>query len=361
MSKHNSALSASRIETLKNCSWVYWCKYKLRLPDKSNDGASRGTICHMIFELLGAEKHKSKYDLILKEDSIFACPSIKKLVMYHAKKLSVDDDENLELIDTMTVNGLNYDFFGGDNSNPAESISEKSFDIEITNEENSYRIRGFIDKLFLYEKDSYALIRDFKSSKQVFKGDKVTNNMQDLMYSLAVKHLYPNYQKRQSEFLFLKFDLSKDMFNVPGSGVLRMESISKEELEGFEYELSQYQYKIDNFDEEEAHSNFAGSKGYPSDGSFGGPLMCGKDGFKISRGKPVLDNNGDPIKAYICSFRKPFSYYGLKDESGTVLRTSFLEDKEDLVKIKELGQTIEKMEYSGCPHWQPSEHTDLFD
>ena len=281
--------------------------------------------------------------------------------MYHAKKLNVDDDENLELIDSMTVNGLNYDFFGRDDSSPAESISEKSFDIEITNEENSYRIRGFIDKLFLYKKGSYALIRDFKSSKQVFKGDKVTNNMQDLMYSLAVKHLYPEYENRQSEFLFLKFDLSKDMFNTPGSGVLRMQPISKEELEGFEYELSEYQYKIDNFDEDDAYSNFAGSQGYPSDGSFGGPLMCGKDGFKMSRGQPVLDGNGEPIKAYICAFRKPFSYYALKDKNGTVLRSAFLEDKEDLIKIKEANQTIEKMEYSGCPHWQPSEHTDLFD
>ena len=34
---------------------------------------------------------------------------------------------------------------------------------------------------------------------------------------------------------------------------------------------------------------------------------------------------------------------------------------EVLIKIKEANQTIEKMEYSGCPHWQPSEHTDLFD
>ena len=281
--------------------------------------------------------------------------------MYHAKKLSVDDDENLKLIDSMTVNGLNYDFFGGDDNNPEESISEKSFDIEISEGDYSYRIRGFIDKLFLYKKDSYALIRDFKSSKQVFKGEKVTNNMQDLMYSLAVSHLYPKYNNRQSEFVFLKFDLSKDMFNTPGNGVLRMEPISKEELDGFQYELTEYQKKIDDFDENDAYLNFAGSKGYPSDGSFGGPLMCGKDGFKISRGQPVLDDNGEPIKAYICAFRKPFSYYALKDEGGKVLRTSFIENKEDLIKIQKEDQTIEMMEYTGCPHWTPSEHTDLFD
>jgi len=361
MNKHSSALSASRIDTLNGCSWVYWCKYKLRLPDTSNDGASRGTICHLVLELLGAEKHKAKYDLVLKKNSIFACPSLKKLVLYHAKRLSVDDDENLDLIDSMTVNGLRYDFFGEDDHVPAKSISEKAFDIEISNKKYSYRIRGFIDKLFLYKENSYALIRDFKSSKQVFKGKKVTDNMQDLMYSLAVSHLYPEYDNRQSEFLFLKFDLSKDMFNTPGNGVLRMESISEEELSGFQHELTEYQKKIDNFDEDDAHSHFAGEQGYPSDGSFGGPLMCGKDGYKISRGEPVLDDNGEPIKAYICAFRKPFSYYALINKDGKVLKTSFKEDKEDLIKIQEPDQEVKLMEYFGCPYWTPSEHMDLFD
>ena len=80
----------------------------------------------------------------------------------------------------MTVNGLHYDF-GEDLGVPEEAISEKSFDIEIEGVDVSYRIKGFIDKLFLYKEKSYALIRDFKSSKQVFKG-KVTDNLQNLMY-----------------------------------------------------------------------------------------------------------------------------------------------------------------------------------
>ena len=252
---------------------------------------------------------------------------------------------------------------GADSLDTVELVMalEEAFDIEVSNDKYSYRIRGFIDKLFLYKENSYALIRDFKSSKQVFKGKKVTDNMQDLMYSLAVSHLYPEYNNRQSEFLFLKFDLSKDMFNTPGNGVLRMEPISDEELSGFQYELTEYQKKIDNFNEDDAHSHFAGDQGYPSDGSFGGPLMCGKDGYKISRGEPVLDDNGEPIKAYICAFRKPFNYYALINKDGKVLKTSFEDDKEDLIKIQEPDQEIKLMEYHGCPYWMPSEHMDLFD
>ena len=33
-------LSASRIKTAQSCSWLYYCKYKLKLPDKGNDGSS---------------------------------------------------------------------------------------------------------------------------------------------------------------------------------------------------------------------------------------------------------------------------------------------------------------------------------
>ena len=83
----------------------------------------------------------------------------------------------------------------------------------------------------------------------------------------------------------------------------------------------------------------------------------------MSRGSPVLDKNGDPIPAFICSYRKPFSYYALKDESGKVIKTSFIEDKEELIKVKKDNQTIELLEYEGCPYWkvpESVEHNDLF-
>tara|TARA_A100001515_G_scaffold15533_1_gene11464 strand:- start:878 stop:1963 length:1086 start_codon:yes stop_codon:yes gene_type:complete len=361
MSKHESALSASRIKTLQQCSWKYWCNYKLKLPDKSNDGASRGWICHLIFELLGEPRHKKHYDLITSEGSIFASKPIQKLVLYHAKKLDVDDDDNLNLIDSMTVNGLHCDFFGEDEQVPDEAISEKDFDIEIEGEGVSYRIKGFIDKLFLYKDKSFALIRDFKSSKQVFKGKEVTDNLQHLMYSLAVKHMYPEFKTRESEFLFLKFDLTKDMFKNNGKGVLSMSMVSEEELIGLEYELTEIQSYIDSFDEDKAVSNFAANQPYPSDGTFGGPLACGKDGYKMSRGQPVLDDKGNPIPAFICSYRKPFSYYALKDSNGKVLKTCFIEDKEDLIAKQKEGQEVVLMEYAGCPHWKEPEHNDLFD
>ena len=146
-----------------------------------------------------------------------------------------------------------------------------------------YAVRGYIDKLFVY-KDNSVIIRDFKSSKQVFKGKEITDNLQNLIYCLAVKHLMPETEP-QSEFLFLRFDLDRDLLGNSGKGRLKMDKISAEELEGFEYQLTQFQEYLDNFDETSAKSNLAAKQDYPKDGTFGGPLACGKDGYKMSRGQ----------------------------------------------------------------------------
>ena len=59
-------LSASRLKTLETCSWSYWCNYHLKLPQKQNEGALRGTVCHLVFEMLVKKKHKKHYTLITK-------------------------------------------------------------------------------------------------------------------------------------------------------------------------------------------------------------------------------------------------------------------------------------------------------
>lgn len=347
-------LSASKIKKAQSCSWSYWATYHLKVPDASNDGASRGWICHLIFELLGADKHRKIYDEIILKDSIFLCEPIKRLVGYHAKKLNVNDPDNLKMIDDMTMAGLHFDFFGQARGEPDEAISEQAFDISVDEAETLYRLRGFIDKLFFYKKEELAIIRDFKSSKSVFKGKEATDNLQDLIYTLAVRKLFPNFKKRQVEFLFLKFDLH-------ASGNLKMAEISDTELAGLECYLTGVQSFLDQFDEFDAVSNFAGAQDYPADGSFGGPLMCGKDGFKISKGKPLLDDNGNPIVAYICPYRKPLDYIALKNKEGKIIRGFFLDEKENIPINTEEGEFLEEIRYSGCPYWnKPKIETDDF-
>jgi len=350
-------LSASRIKTAQTCSWTYWCNYKLKLPDSGNDGSSRGTICHNIFELLG-DKHKREYNKIVKEGTIWNTEIVSAQVKKEAEDLAVSDPENMELIDEMIVNGLRCDFFGDENEKPLIAESERFFDLEINKPEQGirYAVRGYIDKLFVY-KDNSVIIRDFKSSKQVFKGKEITDNLQNLIYCLAIKHLMPETEP-QSEFLFLRFDLDRDLLGNSGKGRMKMDKISPEELEGFEYQLTQFQEYLDNFDETSAKSNLAAKQDYPKDGTFGGPLACGKDGYKMSRGQPVLDKNGEPIKAFICPFRKSREYWALKNSKGEIKKTAFPENKHEL--SLEDGDEIVNMNYEGCPHWENKVKIDDF-
>ena len=91
-------LSASRIKTAQQCTWLYWSKYKLKLPDSSNDGASRGTVCHNIFECLGNPRHKKHYKTIIKDGEIWGCTPVARMVMTQATSLKVADEENLSMI-----------------------------------------------------------------------------------------------------------------------------------------------------------------------------------------------------------------------------------------------------------------------
>ena len=250
----------------------------------------------------------------------------------------------------MTVKGLLYDFFGTENGNPSIAISEEAFNLKIDEDGKKYNIRGFIDKLFIYNRGKKALIRDFKTSKQIFKGKEVSDNLQNLMYILAVKKLYPKVEEFEVEFLFLKFDLDKDLLGNKGKGVLTMETVSMDELFGFEYQLSSIQEYLENFTELDAQSNFAGSQDYPSDKTFGGPLMCGKSGFKKSRGEYVLDKSGNKIKNYMCEFKEPFEYFSIHDKDDNFLFTTKSLENSNIKK----DYIIHKSKYKGCPYFLES-------
>lgn len=312
-----------------------------------------GWICHLIFEVLGNPRHLHHYKTILKAKSIWSSPAISKLVVYYAKKLDINEEEFLDQINEMTLVGLRYDFFGDTGEVPKKSISEESFAIKVAEDGKKYNIRGFIDKLFFYSKDMRAIIRDFKTNKRVYKGKEITDNMQSLIYLLAVRRLYPDYVKRKMEFFFLRHGLEPDdFFKERGSGYLAAEDMDDEELGGLEYQLTSIQRYLESFTEETAKSNYAfdqhkDGRGYPKDGTFGGRLMCGKDGPKIRKGEPLLDDKGEPIMAYICPFRKSRTYYVLLDEGGAILQ-SCDEGEEGSLKEAE-GLTVEKREYAGCP------------
>jgi hypothetical protein len=309
------------MKTLEMCSWTYWCKYHLGLPDTTNDGALRGTICHLILELLLKPRHKKHYDAIVEKKAIEASKAVDKVVIKFLKANDIYNEENYDLCSKMIYVALDYDFFGGEGG----FIDHPEQQFKIESKSPKYNIYGYMDKPIQYEKDKLLKIVDYKTSKQKFRGEELETNVQAMIYSLAAKKLWPKLKRRVVQFLFLKFP------RVP----LQELEYSDKELKGFEYYLEHVTKIISNFNEKDAKNNFAQDNGYQ--------WLCG------------------PAKSgWICPFHRPFDYYALLDEAGEQVETSHKND----LDVKE-GHTVEKRRYDGCPAKNCSQNEkneeDVFD
>ena len=352
-------LSASKIKTMTSCSWLYWCKYHLKLPDKTNDGALKGSIVHLVLECLGVNRHKKHYDIILKKGTMDASKAVKRLIHKHAKAANLlENESNLDDIYDMAFRGLVYDFFGKQLGKPSTTISEKEFELEIEEDDIRYKVKGFIDRLFMYKNKGIALIRDFKTNKKVYEGHEVTDNLQDYIYTLAVRKLYPEFKNVKMEFVFLKaMNSSKSeagKWEIVGAdkSVLNMKEKTEDELEGFEYQLTDYQSYAENFDEFTSTSNLAFNQGMPRDGSFSGRLLCG-----FAKKPNELKKDGSP--KWYCAYKFPFEYYCVLNKDGELKRSFFT--KKEALKIKSDDHKIEKRYYEGCPSHKPITPPASFD
>lgn len=325
-------LSASRVKTFEECSWKYWCNYILKVPSTQNAGAARGTACHLVLEVLLNPRHKHYYDKITKENSIMSFPAIVSLVRKSLRRdgEEFDTEENLEMCSAMIDVGLQYDFFG---ENGLIEDPEQEFLLE--NDDPPYKVMGYIDKPIQYPDKKALKIVDYKTSKGKFEGEEITANIQAMVYTLAAKRLWPNLEDIMVEFLFLKFPNAAEQQFKP----------SEDQLAGFEYYLSSVYQAINSFTESDARSNFAADKPFPAAGEgFKGRLQCG---FATYPGE--LKKNGDP--KWACSYKFPFDYYALVDESGKIKASAFTEEE---LSPRE-GCTIVKKHYEGCPKFTPKD------
>lgn len=328
--KDKKYLSASRIKTLESCSWIYWCKYHLKLPDKSNEGASRGSICHLIFEMLIGKKRKKYFNKLIKTNKLSSVPSIERLVRKWIKKYKLNESEDYDLIEKMILVGLNTDFYGEDEG--LSKIFDPEFEFKIENKEPEYNISGFIDKIIAYPKDKKLIITDYKTSKEKFKGDEKACNVQGLLYSLVAKAKWPEYETILVRFIFLKF---------PSEPIIEL-SFSKEQIEGFTYYLEYLNKKVNKFNDTLAQANFALDMP-DSKEEFKGPKMCG-----WAKQKNQLKKDGKPM--WHCPFKFDFDYYVLIDEKNEIIKSSYEEN--DLKNSLKENLKIEKRFYEGCPKFK---------
>jgi ATP-dependent helicase/DNAse subunit B len=307
-------LSASKIKTLAHCSWIYYATYVLKIPRSTNDGARAGTVIHLLLECLLNKRHNKHREALIKADNIYASPACVKLVAKSMKREGlVDTPENWTKISDFSLTALKNDFYleGFEMKDP-----EWAFDIQ--NEEPSYSINGFIDKVAF--KGNVAKVVDYKSSKSKFSAEEQKFNIQAWMYALAIMKKYPNIKKVFINFLFLKFKKAP----------LQVVAPTKKELDGFEDYLAYLNKYLAEFDFKKACSSF-GADNYKMKN------LCGtrEDRFK---------DDGSP--KWRCPLMEPKDYWVEVDETGKDRKSSF--EESDLAGSK---YRVEKRRYLGCPRF----------
>jgi len=288
------------------------------LPEDGNSGQKRGTACHSIFEFLLKPSHRKHYDSILEAGSIYGSPAVLRLVKYYLKRDGLTEfdnkgENNLKLMDEMIVLGLKTDFF-------CEGKQLEKGELEITIDDPSYKLLGFIDKIAKESNRKYFSY-DYKSSSKV--GD---HSLQALTYALWVKRVLN--ADSIVRFIYLRFP----------ENPISDYSFTDEELNGFEeYLKSLYSY-LDNLTEEDGKRDMAYEKGFPTkEKGFAGRLLCGYGRFPGEKNKKGQEY-------WVCGAKWPMYYYVRLDPDGKILESS----REPLDKKLETD-TVEVRYYEGCP------------
>jgi Ni,Fe-hydrogenase maturation factor len=241
------------------------------------------------------------------------CEPVKRLIYKHAKKMGVDDDENIKMIYSFVKVGVKSDFLC-----EGYKLLPPEYRFDISNKNPEYQILGFIDKSAV--SDGEILIVDYKTSKSKPSGKDKAFNVQALSYALALRKKFPDLKKIKVRFLYLKFTRSPKMDY----------EFSPETLDGFEVYLNKIYSLLNNFSMKAACSNFGKNNEYWR--------LCGGK-------KGELKKDGNP--RWVCPLKYPMLYWVALDENGKIKKSDF--EEKGLAKLKEDGYSIEQRLYKGCP------------
>lgn len=345
-------LSPSKISSHETCSWSYYSQYIQGLPNFDNDGSRRGSICHGVLEHFCRPKHRPKFDLVMKAQSVYADPACERYIRLFAWKVDLDLDaqvlnnaksgweSNRDLISDMILVAMKDDFFGDENSDyTVEVIPEQVHEIKKDEDGIKYHVKGIVDKVFVKKNKVGDVVEveivDYKTSKQKFDKGKIASNIQAMVYQFFARKLFPDVKNLTFRFMFLRF---------PKSPWVETVAFSNTHLKGFELYLSHVSAYLSSYDESKGRSNMARFNG--------NKFICGKDGFKELYDRKTKTKTPTTEPHWKCPYKDPFDYWAVINKRGEAVRSYEAEEK---VKISEGevadGFSVQKMRYCGCPAW----------
>ncbi len=297
-------ISASRIKLLNDCSWRFYASEYLLWPEKVWPRTKVGSIAHGILEVLYPEKHRHVHDLVKKAGTIYAYPALGRLVRAWQRHTKVSDTLIAD-IDPMVMLVLNHTNFL-DEGATRRFEPEHEFTMTL---KNGGKVRGYIDKLAFY--GNQAIVWDFKSQKNRFTQDEVTNSLQGLVYQWYIWKTYGLLC--EVRFVMLRHPPTK---KDPSKHIQITMPATPAQLEGFELYLEHMWETVNRFEERDAHANF----------------KMDDDGFCRN----------------VCSYFTPKTYLSIKKRDTKTLVGNYLPEFAPEPKADEY---VETLRHSGCPRW----------
>lgn len=296
-------ISASRAKSLSHCSYLFYLKEVLGLPEKTHWKTLCGTAVHNIFEHIMRPKRKKMFFNILNSGFTFEeYPQIERYVNIFCAKHNVTLHTMQEFEDMIALAFKCVAKYFLDNPD-VEFTNEERFQIQI----GGATISGFIDLLIRLPGDEWVVI-DLKTQGKRFTKKDLIDNVQALMYQLAIWKIYG--KKSRVEFMMLRHPPTT---RTPDKHIQSVPAYNEEQFLGFEVYVDWLYDIVQEFTEEEAKKNF-----------------CEDFGFC----------------QYVCQFARPFEYQILVDSTtGDQIGSAFMDET---LEAQE-GQEVKTAHYKGCP------------
>lgn len=308
-------LSPSRIDTYFKCSYLYYLKYILKIPDEQTAAMARGSFMHAILEYLLRQDRRGRVERIIQKNDLCSDPAVARLVRVLAKKYKVWNPSDVETVKEFVLRGLKQDFY-----HDGSSFLRAEYKFELAGE--GWNAVGIIDKMAGYP--DRIVITDYKSSKSKFTAKQLEFNLQNYFYTYASKKMFPDLPVCV-EFQFLKFK------KVP---LQAAPVLTDEQLKGFEEWLPHISKFLENLTLEQALES-------PAKDDIEKRMICCGSSFGSV--------NKDGGKAHMCGYRYPYIYFELL-EGDKVIKKS--KNKNELVVLMNSDRKIIEKQHDGCPFFK---------
>lgn len=216
--------SHSRLSTFEQCNLKYKFKYIDNIiPEiEKTIEAHVGSIVHKTLEWMYSE---------VKEKRI---PTIDEVIVYYSRNWM--QEYNQDLIENKGHDEKYY-FNKGiqyliDYYNKYKPFDDNTLEVEKEifidlDESGEYKIRGFIDRLAYNLKTSEYEVHDYKTSNSMPSSDKIENDRQLALYSIAVKEMFGMEKEVKLIWHYLFFNTKIESRRT----IEQLEKLKKETLE----------------------------------------------------------------------------------------------------------------------------------